>query len=335
MRVGLALPHYDSSFPDGSPLSWGALAEATRRAETLGFDSAWISDHFFVDNARYGGPPGPVGTVEPFSALAALAATTSKIRLGTLIACAPFRHPAHVAKMATTIDLLSGGRFELGLGAGWYQAEFEAFGYPFSSTGERFSVLEESAEVIHRLFRQDPVDFEGRHFQLSGAFNRPQPTREGGPPIWIGGKGGARQFRLVARHAEGWNSVWRWTPEAFGERVVALRRIAEAEGRDPSTVRVSVGLYGLVGEDERDLAARFRALQAWTPGGGLDGMTLEAYASDSLTGTVEACLRRLAEFVAFGVEEVIISAASLPFAVSDWSMVELIAEALVPEARGL
>jgi probable F420-dependent oxidoreductase len=335
MRIGLALPHYDYSFPSGEPLSWPALLDAARRAEAFGFGSAWISDHFFTDISRYGGPVGLLGTVEPFTALAALAAATSRIRLGTLVACAPFRHPAHVAKMATAIDLVSGGRFDLGIGAGWYEAEFGAFGFDFGSVGERFSVLEESVEVVSRLFREGPVDFDGAHYRLAGAYNRPRPAQAGGPPIWIGGKGGPRQFRLVARHGAGWNSVWRWSPEAFGDRVAELRRVAEAEGRDPSTVRVSVGLYALVGENEQDLGARFRALQAWTPGGGIDGVTLQAYASDTLTGTVEACLERLGRFASFGVEEVVVSAATLPFAVYDWSMVELIAERLIPAARGL
>src|SRR5438034_103453 len=117
MRVGIALPHYDFSFPDGEPLSWERFLDAALRAEALGFDSLWISDHLFLDLARYGGPDEELGSLEPFTTLAALAALTERVRLGTLVACAPFRHPAHVAKMATTIDLTSGGRFDLGLGA--------------------------------------------------------------------------------------------------------------------------------------------------------------------------------------------------------------------------
>src|SRR6059058_607204 len=151
MRIGLALPHYDYPTPDGL-LSWQDLLEATLRAEALGFDSAWISDHFFLDITRYGGPPGAVGTPEAFTALAALATRTERIRLGTLVACAPFRHPAHVAKMATTIDLVSGGRFDLGIGAGWYEREFAPFGYEYPSTRDRFGILEESVEVIAGLF---------------------------------------------------------------------------------------------------------------------------------------------------------------------------------------
>jgi alkanesulfonate monooxygenase SsuD/methylene tetrahydromethanopterin reductase-like flavin-dependent oxidoreductase (luciferase family) len=229
----------------------------------------------------------------------------------------------------------SGGRFDLGIGAGWYEAEFEAFGYQFGSTGERFSFLEESVAIVSALFGEGPVDFQGRRFQLAGAFNRPRPAQKGGPPIWIGGKGGDRQFRLVARHASGWNSVWRWSPDAYAERVHALRRIARAEGRDPDDVRLSVGLYALVGEDERDLRERFRALQAWAPGGAMDGVPLQDFAGDTLTGTPEACLERLAAFRDVGVEEVILSAASIPFAVFDWSMVDLIARAVIPEAMKL
>src|SRR5262249_29213992 len=163
------------------------------------------------------------------------------------------------------------------------------------------------------------VTFDGEQFHLSGAFNHPAPRRPDGPPIWIGGKGGPRQFRLVARHAAGWNSVWRWAPDPFGERVRELRRVAESEERDPSTVRVSLGLYALVGEDEADVAARFKALQAWTPGRGIDGVTLDAYATDTLTGTVDACVETLSRFAEHGVEELIVSPASLPFAIFDWS----------------
>lgn len=335
MKIGLALPHYDFSFPDGRPLSWVRLLEAAQRAEELGFDSAWISDHFFSDIGRYGGPGGLHGTVEPFVVLAGIAAATERIRLGTLVACAPFRHPAHVAKMSTAIDLASGGRFELGIGAGWYEREFTAFGYEYGATGDRFEMLEESVEVIAGLFAEGPFDHDGKRFALSGAFNHPRPAREGGPPIWIGGKGGDRILGLVARHADGWNTVWRWSLDDYAERVRALREITQVQGRDPGTVRLSIGLYTLVGEDERDLVARFRALQRWTPGGALDGELLDDYARETLTGTPEACLELLKGYAGLGVEEVIVSAASLPFAVYDWTMVELIAQAVIPAAARL
>jgi probable F420-dependent oxidoreductase len=335
MRIGLALPHYDFSFPDGGSLGWPRLLEAAQRAEALGFDSVWISDHFFFDLARYGGPEEPSGTVEPFTALAALATATDRVRLGTLVACAPFRHPAHVAKMATAIDLISEGRFDLGVGAGWYEPEFTAFGYELASTGERFAILEESVKVIAGLFAEGPFTHEGKRFQIEGAYNHPRPAQPAGPPIWIGGKGGDRLLRLVARHASGWNTVWKRTPDSFAERAGKLRLIAEAEGRDPGSVRLSIGLYTLVGEDERDLARRFEALQRWTPGGALDGERLEVYARETLTGTPQACVEKLAAFAEAGAEEFIVGAGSVPFSVADWSMVELAAGTLIPEAHRL
>src|SRR5207247_6021495 len=152
MRIGLALPHYGFSFPDGRPLTWDRLLAATLRAEVLGFDSGWISDHFFLDTSRYGGTDDPAASVEPFVAIGALAARTKKLRLGTLVACAPFRHPAHVAMMSTALDIASGGRFELGLGAGWYEREFAGFGYDFGSAGSRFAVLEEDVAAVAALF---------------------------------------------------------------------------------------------------------------------------------------------------------------------------------------
>jgi probable F420-dependent oxidoreductase len=334
MRIGLALPHYDFSFPDGGPVTWERLLDSAQRAEALGFDSGWISDHFFLDTSRYGGTDEPMGSIEPFTAIAALAARTEKLRLGTLVACAPFRHPAHVAKAATALDLASGGRFDLGLGAGWYQREFDGFGYRFGSVGERFSILEEHTAAIAALFAGDePVDVDTPHVRFQRAYNHPRPATPGGPPIWIGGKGGPRLLRLIARHASGWNVVWKVTPGWHAERAAALRHAAEAEGRDPASVRLSVGLYALVGDDEKDVAQRYERLRAWAPGGSLDDVPLEEFAKDTLVGTVEQCLERLGAFARHGVEEVILSPSCLPFAVHDWSSVDLIGERLIPEAH--
>jgi probable F420-dependent oxidoreductase len=335
MRIGLALPHYDFSFPDADRVTWQGVSDAALRAEALGFDSVWVSDHFFLDMARYGGAERLAGSVEAFTALAGLAVVTERVRLGTLVACAAFRHPGIVAKMATATDLLSHGRFDLGLGAGWYEREFRSFGYPFGDTDERFRQLEETVRAVRALFGEGPVSMDGEFVHLSGAFNHPRPAQEDGPPIWIGGKGGPRLLKLVVEHAAGWNTVWRWSPEGYADRIRDLERIAGEHGRDPSTVRRSVGLSTLVGQDERDLAARFEALQRWTPGGALDGTTVEEYAADTLTGTPKDCLKRLGRFGDLGVEEVIVSAASLPFAVFDWPMVELIAQAVIPEAHRL
>jgi probable F420-dependent oxidoreductase len=336
MRFGLALPHYDFSSPDAAPVSWERLASYARRAEGLGFDSVWVSDHFFLTLSRYGAGPDLHGSAEPLTSLAGLAVATERVRLGTLVLGAGFRHPALVAKAATTIDLLSGGRLDLGVGAGWYEDEYVAFGYEFGTTGQRFEILEETVEVLALLFGEDePVTWQGRHFRLEEAFNHPGPVQKGGPPIWIGGKGGPRLLRLVARRGHGWNTVWAWTPEDYAPRARALDEACEREARDPRSVRRSVGLYALVGGDRGDLESRFRALQQWTPGRALEGTDVDRWGRDKLVGTVDQVVDRLARFADLGVEEMVVSAASLPFAVYDDDQLDVIAEAVIPAAREL
>jgi probable F420-dependent oxidoreductase len=324
MRFGLSLPHYDFSLPGVRPIGFDALAQHAGRAEELGFDSVWVSDHFFYSLARYGAGAELRGSLEPLTALAGLALRTERVRLGTLVLGAPFRHPSVLAKSATTIDLLSNGRLDLGLGAGWYREEFEAFGYPFGDVGERFAALEEAVEVLDALLPGGPVTLEAGRVRLVEAYNRPVPAQRPRPPIWVGAKGGDRALRLVARHADGWNSVWRWTPEAYGERMTRARQLAERAGRDPATVRFSVGLYAIVGEDERDLRTRWDAMAAWIPGV-LEGQTIDAWRADALVGTVEQVRERVAAFEALGVEEIVIAPAPLPFAIPDPSMVDLLA----------
>lgn len=336
MRIGLALPHYDFSQPDGTPVSWERMAATARRAEELGFDSVWISDHFFLSAARYGGPDEPSGSAEPLAALAGLAAVTERVRLGSLVLCAGFRHPAILAKAAVTIDLVSGGRLDLGLGAGWFEDEYRAFGYGFGTVGQRFGILEETVEVVALLFGdREPVTWKGAHVQLQEAYCRPRPAQQPRPPLWVGGKGGPRLLRLVARRADGWNTVWAWTPQDYSDRVTALEKACHREGRDPASVRRSVGLYTVVGTDRADLGARWRALQRWTPGGGLDGVGPDEWGKDKLVGTPDPVLERLATFAGHGVEEVIVSLASLPFAVFDEEMLDIFAGSVIPGAREL
>jgi probable F420-dependent oxidoreductase len=333
MRIGLALPHYDFSQPDGSPVTWDRLAGVARRAEALGFDSVWISDHFFLSLTRYGGSDQPYGSVEPMAVLAGLAAITDRVRLGTLVLGAGFRHPAILAKAVVTVDLLSSGRLDLGLGAGWYEDEYRAFGYDFGTPARRFEILEETVEVLWLLFgEKEPVTWEGAHFRLDEAYCRPRPVQEPRPPLWIGGKGGPRLARLIARRGDGWNTVWAWTPEAYAERARVLDGACAAEGRDPASVRRSVGLYTVVGADRRDLEARWRSLTRWAPGGALDGATPDEWGRDKLVGIPEQVLDRLAAFGRLGVEETILSVGPLPFVVPDDEMLDVVAERIIPTA---
>jgi probable F420-dependent oxidoreductase len=334
MRVGLTLPQYDFSLPDGGPISFAAVADAARRAERLGFDSVWVSDHFFATLDRYGGDATRYGALEPLTTLAGLAPLTERVRLGTMVLSAGFRHPAVLAKSATAIDLLSGGRLDLGLGAGWFEAEFAAFGYPFGSVAERFDLLEDVLGYLSALFDGEPATWRGERFALQDAYDQPRPVQEPRPPLLLGGKGGPRLLGLAARLADGWNTVWRWAPEAYAERAAAARAACERAGRDPATLRLSLGLFTMVGRDERDLERRADTIAERLPAGVGTATSLGELRRDGLVGTSEQVVERALAFAELGVDELIVCPAPLWFAQPDHSMVEQIAETVLPHLRG-
>ncbi len=335
MRVGLALPHYDFSLPGGGPITFAALAEQAVRAERLGFDSVWVSDHFFASLDRYGGDATRYGSPEPLTTLAALAPLTDRVRLGTLVLSAGFRHPAVVAKSASAVDRLSGGRLELGLGAGWFADEYEAFGYGFDPVGRRFDLLEETLAYLGALFDGEPATFSSSRFALQDAYLRPRPVQEPRPPVLVGGKGGPRLLRLAARLADGWNAAWRWTPATYGARARAATQACERVGRDPGTFRLSLGLFTVVGEDEADVARRYERMAGRLPPGVGRALALDTLRAECLAGTPERIVDRAAAFAELGVTELVISPAPVWFAMPDPSMLDLLAEAVLPGLRGL
>src|ERR671919_2451271 len=164
MRVGLALPHYETSLA-GEPVSWTGVKRAARRAEDAGLDSVWVSDHLFLDWGKYGGPDDVQGCLECFTTMAALAASTVRVRIGSLAVCNDLRNPGLIAKMAATVDLLSGGRVELAIGAGWYEPEYDAAGIAFDPPGVRISRLGEAVEIIGRLLAGGGGTYSGRHYE--------------------------------------------------------------------------------------------------------------------------------------------------------------------------
>jgi len=308
MRFGLALPHYGFSTPAGEPPTFEAVAGWARRAEALGFDSVWVSDHLFYSFARYGADPAPIGSLEAMTTLAGLAAVTERVRLGTLVLCAAFRHPMLLARQAEVIDKISRGRLDLGLGAGWLEDEFISFGLRFGSAGERFAHLERTVEVLD--------------------------TRLDGVPLWLGGKGGPRLLRLAARLGAGWNVVWRMAPDAYAAKVADVRDACGSTGRDPSTFRLSVGCYGTIGEDEGTARAAFERGRAAFPGNAMAGETWASWLADTLSGSPEQVLERVGAFEALGVEEVVLSPWVLPFTVMEAEQVEIFAREVIAPLRG-
>ena len=196
-------------------------------------------------------------------------------------------------------------------------------------------MLEETVGYLDALFGEEPASFDGERFALRGAYNHPRPVQEPRPPLLVGGKGGPRLLRLAARHADGWNTVWRWTPEAYAERAAAAREACERAGRDPATFRLSLGLYTIVGEDEADLARRYELMRQRLPAGVVDAVPFGDLRRDGLVGTPAEVLERLERFAALGVSELVVGPAPVWFAMPDPSMLDLLAERVLPAARDL
>ena len=234
-KVGLFLPLIEGTMAGGSA-SWRDLAAFAQRAESLGFDSLWLPDHLLFRFA--GREDQPVGQWENWSTVSALAAATSRITLGTFVACTAFRNPAVLAKAAVTVDEISGGRLVLGLGAGWHEAEFRAFGVPFDHRVSRF---EEAFTIIRSLIQDGHEDFEGQYHQARDCELRPWGPRQGRLPLMIGSNG-PRVLRIAAPYVQSWSSDWTMSPADLDP----LRPIVDAAcldvGRDPATLERTAGV---------------------------------------------------------------------------------------------
>jgi len=329
MRIGLALPHYDYSLSGERPLRFETLAKHASAAEAVGYDSLWLSDHLLLDLAKYGGSPEPQGVFEPLVTIAALARVVPRVRLGTLVLLEALRPAAVLAHALATLDRISDGRIDVGVGAGWYEPDYTAVGMAMPSPPERLSRLSEAVQILTALLAGETVTFDGAYHRADGARLLAPPIQKPRPPVFVGGKGD-KLLRLAARHADGWNTCWVWTCDAYRERLDVIERECDEVGRDPSTLWRSVGLYALCGEDEHDLAMRFERLRAQSPPGVLDGMTLDHWRVGRLVGTVEQVREQAAVWSSHGVETLILGVGAVPFQIGDPDDVVALAEALGP-----
>ena len=233
LGVGLMLPDTEREMAGGTA-RWADLAAMARTAEDCGFDSIWVSDHLLF---RFEGKE-PQGIWECWTLLSALAAVTSRVEIGTLVSCTGFRNPALLAKTADTVDEISGGRLVLGLGAGWHEPEYDAFGYPFDHRAGRFA---EALTIISGLLRHGEVDFRGTYHAARDCELRPRGPRRQGPPIMIGSSG-ERMLRLAARHADIWNAWGKQDPAEIPPLRATVDGACRAEGRDPASMARSVSM---------------------------------------------------------------------------------------------
>lgn len=271
--------------------SYDDLLAVAQAAESLGFDAFFRSDHYLTMGGD--GLPGPT---DSWVTLAGIARETSRIRLGTLLTAATFRHPGPLAVAVAQVDAMSGGRVELGLGAGWYDDEHTAYGIPFPSLGERFERLEEQLAVVTGLWATplgDTFTFKGTHYQVSESPALPKPVQTPGPPIIVGGGGPSRTPRLAATYAHEFNMPFSSAADT-GRQFDRVRSACEAVGRDPASIVYSAAQVVCCGRDERELVARAASI----------GREVSELRQNGLCGTPEEILTRLAEFAGIGAGRV-------------------------------
>jgi F420-dependent oxidoreductase-like protein len=288
MEIGVIVPQGWTGEYDGwdPATAWARTVAVAQQAERLGYESIWIFDHFQT-------VPEPTDelTFESFTALSALAALTRRVRLGHLVVCTAFRNPALTAKMIGTLDVISGGRVDLGLGAGWKEDEFVAYGYPFPPTRERLAILADHLEVITRMLRPGRATYEGVHARVVDAINLPRGLQEPRVPIMVGGNGPNVTWRLAARHADELNFDILTPDEVRAAIPVVASRCGEI-GRDPATLRLSVNISRVhlapTGQARVDLLGAYRDLGLHRVQGMLQAAATSDEALESLAADARA-----------------------------------------------
>jgi alkanesulfonate monooxygenase SsuD/methylene tetrahydromethanopterin reductase-like flavin-dependent oxidoreductase (luciferase family) len=309
MDIGVYLPQVG--------FTWDELRARVLACDALGIQSVWFMDHLYPPTL-----PG-VPSFEAWTTAAALAGETHRVRLGHLVLCNGFRHPALLAKMAITLDHASGGRLELGIGSGSYAPEFGAFGLPFPPAGERAARLGETLEVLTRLFAEERASFDGAYYPLRDAPSLPRPVQRPRPPIHVGGAGERHTLPLAARYADVWNCPTYAVAE-LERKIAALHGHCRALGRDPSTLRVTEEVVlALVERRDQVDAARAQAERRFAgPGWG--------FAAGGYCGTPDDIVARLRERARLGVDGVVFFFHDR----AEPATLTLLAEEVVPAVKG-
>ncbi len=275
--------------------AWRRSVELAKQIETLGYDHLWVYDHVETVPRRE-----PTHVFEAFTMLAALAQHTSTIRLGQLVTCASYRNPGLLAKTAACVDVMSGGRLIFGLGAGWYDREYQAYGYQFESAGKRIAYLAESLEVIRRLWAEETVSFDGEFLHLDGAYCDPKPVQQL-PQIWVGGGGEKKTLRVAARHATHTN--WQCGIDEFIHKSKVLEQHCDSIGRDFNSITRTHGPDCRIFDSEREL----REWCSSPTGGNIWGKIPEdEYISNHFVGTTEIVAEKVQAYVDAGCSEFVL-----------------------------
>ncbi|MEP7368846.1 MAG: LLM class F420-dependent oxidoreductase [Dermatophilaceae bacterium] len=313
---------------------WGVMAGLAERAEmTRLWESVWVYDHLHTVPL-----PSQEATHEAWTLMAALAAVTSRIRLGQMCTCMGYRNPAHLAKVAATVDMISEGRLEMGIGAGWYEHEWRAYGYGFPSAGERVGMLEEGVKIFRDMWTKGSATLEGKHYQVDGAICAPRPlqgtTQPGsalnGIPIWVAGGGEKRTLRIAARYADYTN----FAPSVFGHKSEILAAHCAEVGRDFAQITRSTNINVVIGETEKEVRDRLawireHYVKAGVPEADVDRQ-IEAQTSGPGVGTAEQIAEKLTALKDLGLGYAI---AYFTEAAYDTSGMDLFENWVIPELR--
>jgi len=274
---------------------FNSLKEACLKIEETDFRSIWLYDHFYpmMSNGSY-------SILEAYVTLSALAALTKRVRLGVLVTCNSYRHPSLLAKMAASIDVISGGRLEFGIGAGWFQDEYVAYGIPFLKPSIRIGQLREGVQIVRKMWTEDRADFQGKYYQIRQAVCEPKPTQKPHPPIWIGGNGEKLTLKVAAQYANYSNFV-SVSPEDCAHKLKVLKNHCRVVGRDFDDIKKS--WHGLVclGNDKEELRSLAQEMKAKSTSQDVKAMSFQKYLEKIILGTADKCIERIDEYINAGI----------------------------------
>lgn len=289
MHIGAFIPQGWRMDLSGVPINeqWETIINSANKIEELGYHSLWVYDHFHTVPSPTQDP-----TYECWSLMAALSQTTSKVRLGQMCTCNSYRNPAYLTKVASTIDVMSGGRLEYAIGAGWYDQEYKAYGYDYPSAGVRLKMLEESLIIFKKMTTEDEASFEGEYYQINKAINQPKPIQKPHPPLWVCGGGEKVTLKLLARYGDYGN--WDVDVEGFINKSNILREHCENENREFSDIGRTLHTNVIIGENQADLDSKIEKISEFT------SIPKDMYLSKPLVGVKNKVFEKIDEFESHG-----------------------------------
>jgi F420-dependent oxidoreductase-like protein len=302
---------------------WATMLDIARAAEDGPFESVWVYDHFHTTPL-----PTQEATHEAWTLLAGIGAATSRVRLGQMCTCMGYRNPAYLAKVAATVDAISGGRTEMGIGAGWYEHEWRAYGYGFPRAGERLGQLDEGVQIMRQLWTTGTASLNGEHYQVDGAICQPLPLQEGGIPLWIAGGGEKKTLRIAARYANYTNFAG--SPEEFRRKSEILEAHCKDVGTDFGKIVRSSNYNVIIGETDKEVQDKLAwvrsHLSQHLPAETVDAQ-LQNLSSGPFVGTPEQVVERVTELGKLGMSYAILY---LPEVAYDRSGLTLLTEKVIP-----